>query len=143
MTILNPKLIAAAAVKTAAEVRYATAIAEWQKCGGFDNAVHVELIDSEMAVVTAREEVSHEIQLARTVEVRGAMFAYLDVAVRSLDPEIENAWLRADLNRERDEVTLEVVAGFGSYWANVHSDYTLDEAGLERLIADVEMNWLG
>jgi len=143
MTIINANLIAAAAIQTAAESRYTAAIAEWRKCDGFGLEAHEELIESEMAVVTAREEFSHELQLARTVEVRAAMFAYIDVAMIALDPEVENAWMQASVNRELGTLTIKVMAGFGSYWATVNSNYHLDADGLQQMIEDIELNWLG
>jgi hypothetical protein len=143
MTVINPNLTNAAAIMTTAEGRYTAAIAEWQKCNGYGLEAHQELIESELAVVTAREEFSHELQLARSVEVRAAMFAYLDCALTSLDPEVENGWLRANINRELGTITIKVTAGFGSYWATVNSNYHLDADGLQQLIEDIELNWLG
>jgi hypothetical protein len=143
MTILNSNLVAAAAVMTAAESRYTAAIAEWRKCNGFGLEAHEELVESEMSVVTAREEFSHELQLARTTETRAAMFAYLDCAVAALDPEIENGWLRASINRELGTITIRVVAGFGSHYATVQGDYYMDADGLQQMIEDIELNWLG
>jgi hypothetical protein len=143
MTILNNELAAAAAVMTAAESRYTAAINSWKKCDGYGLEAHEELIESEMAVTTAREEFSHELQLARTVEVRAAMFAYIDTAMDALDPEVENAWMRAHINRELGTLTVEVVAGFGSQFATVSSNYHLDADGLQQLLEDIELNWLG
>jgi hypothetical protein len=143
MTILNPNLTAAASTMTIAESRYTAAIAEWRKCDGYGLGAHEELIESECAVAVAREEFSHELQLARTTEVRAAMFAYIDAAITALDPEVEGAWLRAEINRELGTLTLKVVAGFGSHYANVQANYYMDANGLQQLIEDIELNWLG
>lgn len=147
MTTITATLATARTAAIAAEVRYATAIEAWKKWNEtpieLRDDLSTELLEAEYHVFEARQGFSHELQLARTLEVRAAMYSYLDAAVRSLDPQIENAWLLAHTSKQSDDVTIKVTAGFGGHWANVHSSYPLTWGGLERLIEDIELNWLG